>query len=82
MRGEEEFFPKGSVWYCDQCKSVGTVEIEVWIDPTTVEILNNTVVKGGYDGWCHNCDEEVVVKRDLPPRPFAKLIKEVRNEQD
>tara|TARA_R110002020_G_scaffold200848_2_gene403281 strand:- start:1768 stop:1989 length:222 start_codon:yes stop_codon:yes gene_type:complete len=68
MKGEEEFFPKGSVWYCDQCKSVGNVEIEVWIDPTTREILHNTVVEGGYEGWCHNCDEEVVVKRDLPLR--------------
>jgi|TARA_R110000744_G_scaffold50121_4_gene108494 hypothetical protein len=66
MKGEEEFFPKGSVWYCDQCKSVGNVEIEVWIDPTTMEILQqNTAVPGGYEGWCHICDDEVVVRREV-----------------
>jgi hypothetical protein len=68
MRGEEEFFPKGSVWYCDQCKSVGNVDIEVWIDPTTMEISHlNTTARGGYAGWCHNCNDEVVVMRCLPP---------------
>ena len=68
MRGEEEFFPKGSIWWCDKCMSVGNLEVSVWIDPTAMEISHiNTVVRGGYDGWCHNCDEEVVVRRDLPP---------------
>ena len=80
MRGEEEFFPKGAVWYCDQCKSVGNVDILVWIDPAEMRIdhiKDGPIGRDGYDGWCHNCDEEVVVKRDVPPRPFAELIKEV-----
>ena len=63
--------PKGVVWYCDQCKSVGNpglLEISVWVDPCERSIDHiNTIVDGGFDGWCHNCDEEVVVKRDLPP---------------
>ena len=77
MKGEEEFFPKGAVWYCDQCKSVGDLEVSVWVDPNKPEVSHlNTIVEGGYEGWCHNCDEEVVVKRDVPPRTFAELLKD------
>tara|TARA_R110000751_G_scaffold24614_1_gene67727 strand:- start:2038 stop:2310 length:273 start_codon:yes stop_codon:yes gene_type:complete len=68
MKGEEEFFPRGVVWYCDQCKLVDGLEVSVWVDPNEPEVSHlNTVVLGGYEGWCHNCDDEVVVKQDLPP---------------
>ena len=33
MKGEEEVFPKGSIWYCDQCKLVDGLEVSVWVDP-------------------------------------------------
>jgi hypothetical protein len=70
MKGEEEFFPKGAVWYCAQCKSVGNLEVLVWVSPAEMEVshLSDAFLSDGYEGWCHNCDEEVVVKRDLPRR--------------
>ena len=58
MKGEEEFFPKGSVWYCDQCKLVDGLEISVWVDPCERSIDHlNTIVEGGYEG----CSQKVTV---------------------
>mgnify|MGYP003627119160 FL=1 len=68
MRGEDKHFPKGAVWYCKECEGVGCVEISMWVDPSEMRIDHlNEVLRGGYEGWCHNCDEEVAVMRDLPP---------------
>ena len=67
MKREEEFFPKGAGWYCDQCKSIGNVDILVWVDPSEMEISHlSEALGGGCDGWCHNCNEEVAVRWDVP----------------